>query len=114
MDPSSAFELMWRDVVDLATLDWVGRTALLLFVLLPIASLMMAIRRGRRSTWIPLAISGGLLLGWMLYYTTGWWEQLGAGTAFTFGGLAVTGGWLVLGWQLVRRRPGDATEPTTS
>lgn len=113
MDPSSALELMWRDVVELATLDWFGRTALMLFVLLPIASLVMA-RRGPRSAWIPLATTGGLLLAWMLYYTTGWWEQLAAGTAFTFGGLAVTGGWLVLGWQLIRSRPGDTTEPTTN
>lgn len=112
MDPSSALELMWRDVIELATLDWVGRTALTLLVLLPIAS-VVAVSRGTRSAWIPLAISGGLLLAWMLYYTTGWWEQLGAANAFAFGGLAVTGGWLVLAWQLVNRRPGDSAGPTT-
>ena len=104
---------MWRDVVELATLDWVGRSALILFVLLPVAALVLAFR-GHRAAWISLAITGALLLGWWLYYGTGWWETMGAGKAFTFGGLAVTTGWLILGWELAGRRLTTSADISTS
>ncbi len=91
---------MWRDVVELTRHGWLGTVALMLFVLLPVAALAI-IRLGHRSAWISLLLALGLIGGWLLYYTTGWWETAGAGRVFTAGGMTVAAGWLILGWPLV-------------
>ena len=103
MNPGSALDLMWRDVVELSSNGWAGPIALALFVLLPVAAIVLVVR-GHRGAWISLAITGGLCLGWLLYYTTGWWRPLGAGRVFSIGGMFVVSGWLILGWQVGVRR----------
>ena len=107
MNPGSALDLMWRDVVELSNSGLAGQLALVLFVLLPVAAIVLVVR-GRRAAWASLAIAGGLCLGWLLYYTTGWWRPLGAGTVFSLGGMGVVIGWLILGWQVAVRRLVDA------
>lgn len=107
MNPGSAIDLMWRDVVELSSNGVAGQLALALFVLLPVAAIALVVR-GHRGAWVSLAITGGLCLGWLLYYTTGWWRPLGAGTVFSVGGMGVVIGWLILGWQVAVRRPADA------
>lgn len=103
VEVADAFNLMWRDVVELATLDWVGRIALALFVLLPVTSLIVTLR-GNRRAWIPLGITLTLLTVWYLYYATTWWQPVGAAMGFMIGAVAVATGWLILASQLVNAR----------
>jgi hypothetical protein len=113
VEVAEAFDLMWRDVVELATLDWVGRTALALFVLLPVTSLTVALR-GNRRAWIPLGITLTLVTVWFLYYATTWWQPVGAATAFMIGTVAVATGWLILASQLLNaRREAQPSQPMT-
>lgn len=94
---------MWGDVVDLATLDWVGRTALILFALLPLISLVLVVR-GFRLAWIPIGITAGLTLVWFLHYATDWWEPVGAAAGLGIFGLALGAGWAIVVRQLWRAR----------
>lgn len=69
-----AFELMSRDVIELAAYDWIGQIALVGFGLLPIVSTLL-VARGRRLAWIPLGISTGMVAVWFLYYATEWFPR---------------------------------------
>lgn len=100
VEVTDAFGFMWRDVVELATVDWVGRIGLGLFVLLAAASLTMTLRGDRRA-WAPLGLTLSVVVAWFLYYATSWWQPAGAATVFMIGGIAVATGWLILASQLV-------------
>jgi len=99
---------MWNDIVELATYDWIGRTALVLFMLLPIVSLALVLR-GSRSAWIPLGITAALTTVWFLYNATGWFGSVGGPVGFAVLALTVGAGWSVVVRQLVKDR--RSTDP---
>lgn len=103
MDVAHAFEWMWNDIVELATLDWIGRTALILFLLLPVVSLMLVLR-GNRPAWIPLGITIALTTVWFLHYATDWRGTVGGPVGFAVLLLAIGAGWFIVAWQLLKDR----------
>ncbi|NOX29632.1 MAG: hypothetical protein GXP35_06245 [Actinobacteria bacterium] len=102
MDIAHALDAMWADVVELATFDWVGRSALIGFIALPLASLVLVLR-GDRVGWIPLGISFAMVSVWFLYYATGWWGQVSGPVGFWLAVLAFGIGWAIAIRQLLKR-----------
>ncbi len=103
MDVAHGLKWMWNDIVELATLDWVGRTALILFLLLPVISLTLALR-GSRPAWIPLGITAAWTTIWFLYNATDLFGSVGGPEGFAVLVLAVGAGWSIVVWQLVKNR----------
>jgi len=103
MDVAHGFEWMWDDIVELATYDWIGRTALILFLLLPVVSLILVLR-GNRPAWIPLGITIALITMWFLYNATDWLGSVGGPVGFAVLLLATGAGWFIVAWQLVKCR----------
>ncbi len=103
MDVAHGLEWMWNDIVELATYDWIGRTALVLFLLLPIVSLVLVLR-GSRSAWIPLGITALLTAMWFLYNATDWFGSVGGPVGFSVLALGVGAGWSIVVRQLVKGR----------
>ena len=103
MDVAHGLEWMWNDIVELASFDWISRTALILFLLLPVVSLILVVR-GNRPAWIALGITGALTTVLFLHNATDWWGPLGGPEAFGVFVLTVGTGWSIVVWQLVKDR----------
>lgn|GEM_PF-6374791 len=71
MDVAHGLEWMWNDIIDLASSDWIGRTALILLLPLPVISLVLVVR-GNRPAWMALGITGALTAVWFLHNATDW------------------------------------------
>jgi hypothetical protein len=99
MEIAHGLQSMWRDIVELATFDWVGRIALIGFVLLPAVALR-AVVRGNRLGWVSLGVWFALVAVWFLYYATDWWGPVSGPLAFWIGVLALGIGWATAlqGW----------------
>jgi len=91
------------DIVELVSYDWIGRTVLILFLLLPLISLVLVVR-GNRPAWIPLGITVALTTAWFLYNATDWLGSVGGPVGFGVLVLAVGAGWSIVVWQLVKDR----------
>lgn len=98
VEAADALNGMWVDIVELATFDWVSRSALISFVALPVVSVVLVIK-GHRVAWIPLGITAVLVAVWFLYYATDWWGPLSGPAAFW--AVVLT---LMVGWAVVIRR----------
>jgi hypothetical protein len=64
------------DIVELATYDWISRTMLLMALLLPVASLYVALRRDRRA-WLSVTLSAMLFLAWFSHHANPEWSMGG-------------------------------------
>lgn len=94
---------MWRNIVELATFDWVGRTVLILFLSLPVISLILVLQ-GRRPAWIPLGITAALTTVGFLHYATDWWGPVSGPVAFWTLAFSVGAGWAIVVSQLMKHR----------
>ena len=103
MDVARGLEWMWNDMSELSSYDWIGRTALILFLLLPVMSLILVVR-GNRPAWMVLGITVALTTVWFLYNATDWWGPVGGPVGFGVLVLAVGTGWSIVVWQLVKDR----------
>ncbi len=103
LDVTHGIEWMRDDIVELATYDWIGRTALILFLLLPVVSLILVLR-GSRPAWIPLGITIALATMWFFYNATDWWGSVGGPVGSAVLLLATGAGWFIAAWQLVKGR----------
>ena len=68
----SLFGFLFSDIKQLLIDGPYGWILLAGTILLPWASIR-AIRRGSRLAYLSLAIFVGMIVAWVLYYTTGWW-----------------------------------------
>ena len=85
---------VWRDNVELATYDWFSRTILVTALLLPIASLYVALRADRRA-WFSVTLSAVVFLAWFSYHANPEWSMGGPpGVAIALVGIAA--GWIAL------------------
>ncbi len=103
MDVAHGLEWMWNDIIALASSDWIGRTALILFLLLPVVSLILVVR-GNRPAWMALGITVALATVWFLYNATDWWGSVGGPVGFGVLVLAAGVGWFIVVWQFVKDR----------
>ena len=85
---------VWRDIVELATYDWISRTTLMMALLLPVASLYVALRTDRRA-WLSVTLSAVVFLAWFSHHAIPDWSVSGPqGVAIALGGIAA--GWIAL------------------
>lgn len=108
MDWDAASWGITRDIEAVAAAGPGGWVVLLLVFALPLVSLF-AVWKGRTLAWVPLAISVGLGVQWVLYYATDWWSNPGMTGAVVPLFLVVVA-WLLLLIALgrLRRRNGAA------
>jgi hypothetical protein len=94
LDFGKAWELMGRDLNEFTQEGGLGWIFLVLFFSLPIAALLMVMRR-RWLAFLPLAGWTGLVVAWFLYYATDWFGPVSGGLAgLVF--LLIVGGWMML------------------
>ena len=110
LDFGNAWELMGRDLNEFTQEGGIGWIFLVLFFSLPLAALLMVLRR-RWLALLPLAGWVGLVVAWFLYYATDWFGPVSGGAAgLVF--LLIVGGWMMLGVASTVRR--DARRSTQS